>query len=104
MSGVLGSLAAVGSIVGPVARAAEAIAGAVGVSLKRKSDADERTAGATAAEDETMQDTSEIADAQAMVNSGRPDVLDIARELRAEADAADGGGAAADAGAKRAKS
>lgn len=103
MSGVLGSLAAAGSIVGPVARAVEAIASAVGLSQKRAADDDLKTAGATAAEDETMKDTAEIADAQARVNSERPDVLDIARELRDEADAADGGGAASGAGAARAQ-
>ena len=92
MSGVLGSLAAIGSIAGPVARAVEAIATAIGLKQKREADQDQRTAGATAAEDETMQDTSEIADAQARVNSERPDVRDIARRLRAEADAAERGG------------
>lgn len=105
MSGVLGSLAAVGSIAGPVARAIEAVANAFGLSQKRAADADMKTAGATAAEDETMQDTAEIADAQARVNSERRDVLDIARELRDEADASDGGGGAKPTGdASRAKS
>lgn len=89
MSGVLGSLAAIGSVAGPVARAVEAIANAIGLSQKRKADDDMKTAGATAAENETIADTSEIADAQAKVNSEHPGVLDIARELRDEADAAE---------------
>lgn len=92
MSGFFGGLAGVGAIVGPIARAAEAIAVAVGLKQKREADADQRQAGATAAEDETMQDTSEIADEQAKINSERLDALDVARELRDEADAADGGG------------
>ena len=99
MSGVVSALAAIG----PFARAIEAVANAFGLSQKAKADADLRTAGATAAENETMQDTAEIADEQARVNSERPDVLDIARELRAEADAADGGGATARAGTKPAQ-
>lgn len=103
MTGVVSGLAAFGSIIGPVGRAAEAIANAFGLSVQRKAAADERQAGATAAEDETMQDTSEIADAQAKNNSEHPDVLDIARELRAEADAADRGGDKPAADASRAK-
>jgi len=91
----LGSLAALGSAAGAVAGAVQSVANAVGLSIKRKADQDQRTAGATAAENETMQDTSEIADAQTRVNSERPDVLDIAGELRAEADAAERRGPAA---------
>lgn len=102
MSG-LGSLVALGSVASAFAKAIEAVANAFGLSVQRKAVQDERQAGATAAEDETTQDTSEIADAQADLNSEHPDVLDIARELRAEADAVDGGGDKPGADAARAK-
>lgn len=88
MSGALGALASLG----PIAKAVEAVANAFGLQVQRKATAEERDAGATAAEDETALDTAEIADEQARINTEHPAALDIARELRADADEAERGG------------
>ncbi|MFT4098440.1 MAG: hypothetical protein QM651_15085, partial [Rhodoblastus sp.] len=96
LAAILGALSAVGD-------ALKALFGWLGVRQQQQAEADQRDVGATAAEDETALDTAEIADAQAKVNSDHPDVRDIARELRAEADAADGGGHVAGDGAGAAR-
>ncbi len=93
---ILGALSALGG-------ALKELFGWLGLRQQQQGEADQRDTGAKVAEDETALDTAEIADAQAKVNLDRPDVLAIARELRADADAADGGGHVAGDGAGAAK-